>query len=483
MKKIAAIILTPVLLATNSCSLYQKPKEPTTQTPQHFKLSSANYHHPIPKNWWVNFNDNDLNQLIDAAFKKNYSYLMAVKNIEIARTYISQNESMRWPQLNLNSNLTRNHSISLFNNPSNFNGTNGSNSGLPNTDRIFNLAQLFASVSYELDVWNQIGNTVHQSVADTAANEANSKVVKLTLLNSVIDSYFQLATLNANLLNLQEQRHAAEKIVQLTTVQFHSGLIDGAGVDDAKNQLASIKSNLALLQKQKDTTQYTLAYLLGDYPEHFKLTKRSGIRSLPLRQLMPAALPSQMLTERPDIQQAFYQVMSAGYIEKQSYANFFPSFALTGSYGYANQTISSLLAYSNSFWNYGLNLVQPVFDYQLRSSEYKRAELQYENAVLNYKNVVINAFKEVDTALTAYQQDNQSLQMARRTTQNNHHKLALAHAQYRSGLTDDTAYLTTKLAYLQSQYQFNADQLVVIQDVLQVYKTLGVGLDNSALQS
>lgn len=469
-------------LLVSSCSLYTPAKVPPGCAPAHFKYAKCRmpvkYKSPIRQQWWQTFNDRNLDALVEYSFHHNYGYLISIKNIQIARTYVTQNASLWWPQVNLNANLSRNHSMSIFNNQNLFNGTNsGNGGGFPGFGNIYNLGQLFASVTYEIDVWNQIGNTVSQAISDTAASAASSGVVKLTLLNSVVDSYFQIATLNANIANLREQRQVAEKILRLQQAQLRGGLIDASTVDDAKNQVETIKGNLSALEKQKEVTKTALAYLLGEYPEHLFLRTPRSLKRAYYHRLLPAALPSQMLTERPDIQQAYFQVLSAGYVEKQNLANFFPTFNLTGTYGYASTTLSGFTSGNNKFWNYGLNIVAPVFTYQLLSSQYERAKLQYQNAILNYRNVVLNAFKEVDSALVSYQQDYVTLQSYEKTLHNNRDKLSLANAQYRGGLTDYTAYLTTKLMTLQSDYTVNSQQLVVMQDVLQVYKTLGIGLN------
>jgi multidrug efflux system outer membrane protein len=116
-----------------------------------------------------------------------------------------------------------------------------------------------------------------------------------------------------------------------------------------------------------------------------------------------------MISNRPDIQSAYYQVLSTGYMEKETIANFLPTVNITGNYGYASTALSNLLSHSNSFWNYGIYTSQFIFDYAIRMSEYQRAKFQYESAILNYKNTAINAFTQVDTALTSYKEDNEAL--------------------------------------------------------------------------
>lgn len=471
-KQITATIIFVFFLS--SCTLYKKPEVPALKTPHHFKPKIHIANKNLKEEWWKNFHDEKLNQLVKLALQKNYSYKIAIKNIQIACTYVTQNKSALFPQVNLSFNSSRNKSAAAILN--NFGGANPVNPNSSSFARIFNSQQLAASVSYEVDLWNQIGNTIHQAEANQAASEADSKVIKLTLISSITDVYYQLAILNANLKNLKQQYYFAQEIVSLSTKQFQSGLIDATSLDTAKIQLEGIKSNINNLEKQKQVLQYTLAYLIGEYPENFKFSLHDHLASLPIKNLIPPGIPSQMLTNRPDIQEAYEQILSYGYLEKQNIANFLPAINLTGSYGYASTALSHLLSSAHTYWNYGLYLTQFVFDYQTRMSEYKRSQYQYESAILSYKNTVLNAFKEVDSALSSYKEDDLALLAYQKQAMNANDIAKLNDSQYRSGLIDYSTYLASNLNYLQNDLNYNNQQLLVIEDVIQIYKTLGLGV-------
>jgi multidrug efflux system outer membrane protein len=460
------------------CTLYKKPEVPQIKTPLQFKVSLHQINKRLKDNWWENFQDQNLNQLVSRALANNYNYQIAIKNIDIAKTYIAQNKSGLYPQVNLGFNPTRNKAMNVFNNspktlPLNVVETS---TGLAGSGQIFNLAQLSASVSYEIDIWNQVGNSVHQAEMNTQANTAESQVIKLSLISDVVNTYFQITTLNDNLNNLNQQREIASNILQLTSDQYKSGLIDETSVEDARNQIENINTLITNTTKQERTLENSLAYLVGEYPETFILKTTHSLQGLNCSSLIPSGLPAKMLANRPDIQEAFFQMMAYGYAEKQSIANFLPSFNLTGSYGYASQMLANLISNGNAFWSIGGNVVQPLFDYQLRKSEHERAHLQLQSAILSYKNSVANAFNEIDSALASYQENSKALVSLQQVTHNNQEKLNLVYSQYQSGLVDYSNYLTLRLAYLQSNYNLINQKLVVMGDIVQVYKTLGIGL-------
>jgi len=481
------ILFSIIILLLSGCSLYEAPEVPEIELPPAFKVSIKSVNPSLEDEWWKNFHDKQLNALVALALKNNYSYQIAIKNIEIAQTYVSQNTSYLFPQVNAEFGGSRNKLVpseffGAFSNPNNPMST-ASNSDLSasplgsgiNTAP-FNVAILSASASYELDIWNQIRHAVNQAEADTASSAANAQVVKLTLVSNVVNAYYQIMALNANILNLEQQYNAAKEITALIKVQLESGLIDATNFYTAQMQEEGILSQIKTLKKQKQITEHTLAYLVSEYPENFSIEPRAALDQLRFTQLIPPGIPSSMLGMRPDIQSAFYQALAYGYAEKQSIANFLPSFTVTAGYGYANNTLAQLLQSSNAFWNYGIGVSQFVFDYAIRQSEYERAKHQYEAAVLSYKDTVVSAFSEVNSALVSYKEDNEALIAIEAQYKQSEELLNLAHAQYQAGLVNYITYLNNDLIMLQNKYNVTSQQLLLVQDIIQVYKNLGWGL-------
>ncbi len=476
MRNLRYAIVIFLLALFSGCTLYKKPAVPALNAPDKFKLAIKVPNIKLKEKWWENFHDEKLNQLVELSLKNNSSYQIALKNIDIACSYVNQARSSLFPQMNMSFNTSRNKSPAAF-----FSGGGASAALNPATSsfgNIFNLQQLFASFNYQLDVWNQLGNGVNSAKANFSLSEADANIVKLGLVTSVVTTYFQITAMEDQIENLRAQKASADKIVKLASVQLRGGLINASTLDTNKNQLETINSNLASLEKQQQVLIYSLAYLLGEYPEYFSFTSEARFSKVGTLNLVPPGIPSQMIANRPDIQAAFYQVLSYGYLEKQSIANFLPTLNLTANYGYASNALSNLLSYANSYWNYGLYTAQFVFDYQTRMSIYQRSKLQYESAIITYRDTVKNAFKEVDSALVTYQKDNESYFAYQRQAINSKNLLELAESQYQAGLSDYSTYLATHLTYLQTNYNVTNQKLAVIGDIIQVYNSLGLGLNS-----
>jgi outer membrane protein, multidrug efflux system len=469
MKRRWVVIFSLLLLLLNGCALYTKPKIPKPDAPNKFKaeITSANVNTKLKADWWNNFNDPQLSALVSLAIKNNLNYQVALKNIEIAQTYVSENISNLFPHVDANFTSTREldsaNTFVLL------------QSGL-GVLREYSYNDVRLPISYEVDLWNKIRNSVKQAKADVRVSEEDSKVIRLALISSIAGAYFQLKMLNSNLSNLQQQYNTISEVGKLTGNQYTSGLLNVEPVADVKIQTENIKSQINNLEKQRQILENTIAYLAGEFPEKFNMKITAGLADINFKKLIPPGIPSIVLTARPDIQSAYYQAVSYGYLQKESLANFFPTINLTDMYGYASTKFSNLFSSGSYEWLYGITASEVVFDYAIRTSQYRRSKLQFESALLNYKNIVINAFKEVDNNLSSYKQDYTALTSYKKEVESSREKWLLGKAQYASGFAGYISYLNYKLSYLQSEYNFTSQDLLVYQDVVQTYQALGLGL-------
>jgi len=463
------LLLGAILLP--GCTLYQKPIVPSANPPEAFELSlEAENFRNLNNTWWRNFNVPQLNEVVDKALANNYSYQATLKNIDIAQTYVLQNMTLLFPQLGLDYSYSRDKSII------NVGNSVSAAPQLSGASNIIDLQLLTATVNYEIDAWNQVHNSVEQAKADKETAIGNTNVFRLTLVSSVVNTYFQIASLNETIDNFKKQYQDAVEIVELNEILYQSGLVDDSSVLTAKNQAETILINLKTAEKQLQVYVFTLAYLCGEYPEQFDFSINSRLSDIHFDKLVPGAVPAQMLGTRPDVKAAFSSVLSFGFIEKQNIANFLPSLSLSGTYGYANNRISHLIKHSNALWNYGFNMVQLIVDYPQLYAAWKRSEIQYKQAIDTYHNTVINAFAEVDGSIASYKDDILVLDASKRQLDNSRELVEIASAQYTAGLTDYITYLTNDLSMLQTDYNLTLKELLLTQDVVMLYKALGLGI-------
>ena len=192
-------------LALTGCALFGAPKKIAVKIAKNFKYSVKTVNYRGKNSWWKNFNDATLDGLVDKALKNNLNYLIAVKNIQVAKTYVSQNESGLFPTVNFSFGSARNklpgYETSLF-----------SGGSSKSSSVIYNLNQAGLNASYELDVWNQVNNAVKQAKANVSVSKEDAGVVELTLISNVAQAYFQFKALEESIKNLKKQYLAQKEI-------------------------------------------------------------------------------------------------------------------------------------------------------------------------------------------------------------------------------------------------------------------------------
>ncbi len=458
-----------LIILLTGCSMWRKPRPVSIKIPVKFKYALKPSSYPIKNNWWKNFNDPQLNSLVNEALQNNLNYKIAVKNIQIARTYVSEEQAFLLPQASINLSAIKTkpskNSTILF---------------TPISTEPYHLYQTGINASYEIPIWHQAENAVSEIKENLSISKEDADVVKLTLLNNVANTYFQIESLNTNIKNLKEQYVIMQTILRLYKEQYKSGIIDIVPVENTRVLLEDIKSNLTTLEKLKTINQNALAYYAGKFPENFifkKTTNRFNMSNY--QKLVPSNLPSDILIQRPDVKAALYNVYSYAYAEKVSQANLFPVFSLTGSYGFESTKLSDFLSNSSSIWNFGLNILAPLFNYNGDYSQYQRAKIQYKQAVLTYRNAVLNAFQETDNSLSSYKKDFESLSTYQNNYQSAKKIFNIYSYQYRVGIADPITYLTYKLNLLSAQYNLVNQNLLLKEDIISIYNALGIGLRNS----
>lgn len=412
----------------------------------------------LEEKWWLVFQDEALNKLLKKSVRENLSYQMALKNVEIAKTYMTQNESQLYPNLNLGYSVSRNRltsgSVTLAHNP-------------------YNLNQLQGTVSYELDIWGRIRDSVRQSTADWASAHFGAQVVRLTVISAVMSTYFQIKSLLKNIETFKEQVTTQTEILKLLKAQNESGLIDATTLSDAENDIQATENLLRAYEVQFTQTQNFLALLLGKAPDDFAISFGGVIQSPCEQHAIPENVPAEIMRRRPDVQQAFHQMVSSKIFKKINDSNYFPHFSLTGNYGYASSMLSNFLTTPHLVWNFGLSVLQPVLDWGNLKSQADRSKLQYESSVLNYRLVIISALNEVSNALVAYQKDRETLLSLEKEVKGSEDKLKLLQSQYEAGLSDYAAVLSQRVVIQNLRVISETGRLQLIQDLIQVYKAFG----------
>lgn len=345
--------------------------------------------------WWTVFNDPGLNQLENKLTKSNPSLQLAYSRFQEARALTQAARSQLYPTLLAIAGQSRQQNSKTIANV--YNGTTFS----------FNTATIQGLLSYEVDIWYAIRNTVSASAHGARASQFDLAGMELSLHAMLADLYFELKGDNEIQHWLDRNVEVYEHAWRLVHQLHMGGALSALEEDVSVSELEKAKTAATDMRLKRAKLSHAIAVLVGDIPANFKLP----VMNKPMH-FVPISpdLPCTLLQQRPDVAAASQRVRAANAAIGVARAAFLPSINLSALAGYQNQRISSLFSNPSLIWALGppggMNVIPPeinqiVFDGYYLQANLKRAKASYYEAVNSYRQTVLTAFQEVEDGLIA----------------------------------------------------------------------------------
>jgi NodT family efflux transporter outer membrane factor (OMF) lipoprotein len=246
----------------------------------------------------------------------------------------------------------------------------------------------------------------------------------------------------------------------------------------ATRELATLEAQIAPVEAEASAAQYTLAVLVGEYPENMiqELSKPDLIPSMP----PPAApgTPLELLKRRPDIQQAERELAAATARVGVATANLFPQVAVIASIGSQSQGWGTTPSVSKHIWSFGPGAVWPLLDFGALDAEVDIADLAAHASLVNYRKTILNAVQQVDTSLDAYQAQQDRMEKLSTAMVAGERALFLATSRYDRGLTDFLNVVDAERQLYDLEVEYTEAQVAQGEQFVQLYKSLGGGWQN-----
>jgi len=429
--------------------------------------------------WWEIFEDEDLTELEQAAIFNNQDIATAIARVKHEWAMAGASGADLFPQLTLNpqSFNTMGRGVPFLTGGLDTGNALPQNGGfpvgvsLPKRLHIQNYLFPF-NLSYQFDFWRKIYDQFESVVYSAQSREEALRNVILTVTSDVATNYFQLRSYDQQLIILDKAIQVRKDAVDINLVRFNSGLV---GYNDYVQATSEFYSSVALkinTERLRRLTENLIAVLIGaDAPEFC-------IPSIPLvgqPPKIPAGVPSELLLRRPDIAEAERQMASRNDQIGVAVASFYPSFQITGQYGFDSPKIGELFNGDSRYWLWGTNIMQILFDGGRLNSNLRLAWADYEEGVADYKQKVLTAFREVEDALTNVQRRRLQDEALQKRVEYSQLSVELSQERYTIGLATYLEVVVELRNLLQSQIdeqQVLADQFL---STVQLIKTLGGG--------
>ncbi|WP_344938673.1 efflux transporter outer membrane subunit [Zhongshania borealis] len=378
--KINYFFLLSLLFSVSACMVGPDYQPPESMVPAEFKYDSG-WQTTSPQSWaaqgewWMAYNDPDLNLLLNQAAEANQTLAQAEARFRAAQSQWRLARGDYSPQLDLT--------------------LSGDRSGGASTLGSENYSARLG-LSWAPDLWGRVRRSVQASHANLQSSAANMVAARLTIQLAVAQSYVRLRALDLQRDLLEQTMKTYDRSTQLTRNQYKAGIVPRSDVIQAETQSQALKSDLIDLASQRAIEENTIAVLLGKAPVNFALAPAP---SLPVLPELPIALPSTLISRRPDVVAAERELAAASAEIGVAQAAWLPSFSISAGYGANTARFSDLFDAPNAVWSIGPSLVQTLFDGGARRASKAIAVALYDEQLAVYRQTVLDSLAEVENTL------------------------------------------------------------------------------------
>jgi outer membrane protein, multidrug efflux system len=457
------VALLGLVASSAGCILTKDLPDPALDIPDGYKAARLTKPQDAPPtlDWWRGFRSRELTGLMEEAQTVNLDIAAATARFKQADAQARITGAALLPTLS----GTGSESYSRT--------SGSSSSGLTNGGREVVNYSSSLSASYELDFWGKNRDAAQAAEETAVANRFDRDVVALTTLTTVANAYFQVLTAQDRIRTAQRNIASAIRILDAIKQRLQAGTGNDLDVAQQETVLANQRALVPPLRQTLEQNINALATLVSRPPEAVRVIGGTLNRIAAPR--VTPGLPSELLTQRPDIRRQEAQLASATANVGSARAQFFPSIQLTGQGGYQSSALTSLFQPHAAFFSMVGSLTQPIFDGGRILGNFEFTKARQDELLQTYRKTVVQAFADVDNALVSIRQTTERLRLQREVVAASKRAFELSEQQLRAGTADIVTVLNTQLTLFQAEDSLSQAQLARLLAIVSLYQALGGG--------
>jgi NodT family efflux transporter outer membrane factor (OMF) lipoprotein len=424
--------------------------------------------------WWRTLNDAELDSLVDRAVRSNLDIAIALDHLQRARTYEVVVVGHALPEIDASGAEARGTGSDL--------SRSRAQQALVSADNSSGLHQIntlggFDAV-WQIDLFGKYRREFSAARAETQAARDARYGVLTAVIADVVRAYIDLRGLQVRAAILHRAADVLQESLRLVTLRYQRGITNELDVALATRELATFDAQIAPVEAQVSAAQYTLAVLIGEYPESMvrELAKPDLIPTLPAP--IAAGAPLDLLKRRPDIRQAERELAAATAKIGVATAALFPQVSLVGAIGAQGQNGGATPSVGGHIWSFGPGAEWPLLDFGALDAQVDIAGIAAREDLANYRKTVLTAVQQVDSALDGLRAQEARLGELDKAMTAAERAEQLATERYERGLTDFLNVVDAERQLYDLQEQYADAQVAAGEQSVLLYRYLGGGWEN-----
>ncbi|MXY18100.1 MAG: efflux transporter outer membrane subunit [Acidobacteria bacterium] len=463
----ALVALIPVLAAAGACATAAPVAVPDIGVPvPPTWTAAASPAGRITADGWKGFGANGRAAAVEAALTGNFDLQAAAFRLEIAASDARTARAELFPSIDASYTGARQRQ--------NFVGfpIPGAEDEVLST--IFTNHGVSLDVSWEIDLWGRLRAATQVVLADLQASAADLRATQLSMAGQTAKAWFAVAEAQQQIelsrTTVESFRESAERV----RGRFEAGIRPPLDLRLALLNLSNAEALLQQRRQQFDSAARQLKVLLGEYADD------AIAMPLDLPDLtadVPAGLPAQLVSRRPDLVAAERRLASFEARVGVAQTNRFPNLTLTARGGTATDALKSLVYGDFSVWALLANVTAPIWQGGRLREEVTRAEAQSAEALATFANTALTAYAEVETALAAEAILLEREQQLAASVEHAQGAARLAYERYLTGIDNYITVLESQRSAAQAEGELIAARRLRLENRVDLYLALGGGFE------
>lgn len=362
---------------------------------------------PVPDDWWRLYDDRTLDDLVQQALAANTDLRVAAANLEKAQAALDLAGAAQEPTTTVSTNVgfaRRSAQEELH-------------AGKPLPSKWVYGAGF--GVSYQLDLFGQIQRSVDAAQADVGAATGARDAVRVTVVAETTRAYLEMCSAGREIAIARSQVDLQARSTELTRRLATNGRAASVDVERSSTQEEQVRATIPTLAAQRRVAMMRLAALTGRAPQELHKELEACEQEPRLARPIPVGDGASLLSRRPDIRRAEFELLSAGDRIGVAKADLYPKVALGASIASVG-TVEHAFRDDSFKFSLGPLITWEFPDRTRVHARIRAAEADRQAALARFDGVVLGALKETESALEVYARDQERrtiLQAARTQAQ------------------------------------------------------------------
>jgi NodT family efflux transporter outer membrane factor (OMF) lipoprotein len=420
---------------------------------------------PQTSRWWTFFDDPILQMLIRDASQQNLTIREAYYRIAESQALLGVAKSQYFPQVNATTDT------SFRRNSQNNNQVLSSN----NQSAFWNISNGMES-SWEIDLWGRLARGVEAANSELLAQHESLNDIRVTLLADVATTYIQIRVLQQRLMIAEQNLELQKQTLHIVQSRQEAGIVGQLDQSEAESNVAVTTASIPPLQQELQVALYRLTVLLGQTPGgDFVLQDGYGQLPMTVIENVHPGMPAELLTRRPDIRKAYFDVMAANARIGVAVADRLPQLTIRGNISVEARDVSVLYDANSLAHSVGPGFRWNILNFGRLKRNIDAREANHQQAIVRYEAAVLRGVQEVESALVEFiRQRERAIELEKVVIATNR-SVEISLARYEQNLITFDRVLDAQRSLATAQGNLATARGDILFALVKTFRTLGGG--------